>query len=160
MSGKPKAPRTLADVLLPGLPLDYIEARYGAAPGNEIAKKFLSKQSSACLVANAFGPFFSSPVASLPLSPKRLPQLPGLGSLGNVLSVELETEVRFPWPGGKHPWLDVLIETDDALIGIESKRYEPFRTKRKGLHLSEAYDRGARECRAIGRCSPSYARTR
>ena len=43
------------------------------------------------------------------------------------LSVQPEKEVRFPWTGGRHPWLDVLIATDTALIGVESKRYEPFR---------------------------------
>jgi hypothetical protein len=36
--------------------------------------------------------------------------------------------------------LDVVIETSVALIGIESKRYEPFRTKDTGT-LSGAYDR-------------------
>ena len=125
--------RTLADVLLPNVPLEYIAATYGRAPGNEIASgKFFNPESSACLVANAFGPFFNSP--------ERLGSFPGLPDLRNVLSVEPETELRFPWRGGKHPCLDVLIETEDAVIGVESKRYEPFRSRDKP-GLSAAYDR-------------------
>ena len=46
--------------------------------------------------------------------------------------------MRFPWSGGRHPCLDALIETRVALIGVESKRYEPFRGKR-APRLSEAY---------------------
>ena len=30
---------------------------------------------------------------------------------------------------GRHPCLDVLIETSNALIGIEAKRFEPFRRR-------------------------------
>ncbi len=48
--------------------------------------------------------------------------------------------MRFPWRAGRHPWLDVAVETETALIGIESKRFEPFRDK-KGATFSAAYDR-------------------
>ena len=34
-------------------------------------------------------------------------------------TVRLEAIVRFLWAGGRHPCLDVLIETPDALVGIE-----------------------------------------
>ena len=57
-----------------------------------------------------------------------------------VQPIQLEQEVRFPWSGGRHPCLDVLIETHDALIGVESKRYEPFR-KRSHKDFQEAYSR-------------------
>ena len=50
----------------------------------------------------------------------------------------LEAIVRFPWTGGRHPCLDVLIATSTALIGVESKRYEPFRPKTAD-ELSDAY---------------------
>ena len=50
----------------------------------------------------------------------------------------LEATVRFPWSGGRHPVLDCLVTTPSALIGIESKRYEPFRGK-KSASFSEAY---------------------
>lgn len=120
------------DVLLPGLPVERIHERYAQAPGNEIdAGKFASPESSAALVANAFGLFLDQP-DQLPIFLKdaELDWPP--------LTVTIEAEVRFPWNGGSHPWLDVLIETSNALIGVESKRYEPFRTK-NNLQFSEAY---------------------
>jgi hypothetical protein len=54
--------------------------------------------------------------------------------------VELQAEMRFPWSGGRHPWLDVAITTPTTLIGVESKRYEPFRPA-KATGFSEVYDR-------------------
>lgn len=107
--------------LLENLPVEQILAAFDASPGNEIASgKFASPESSAALVANAFGYFLNAPGS--------LPTLPGVQSCGwPVTTVELEREVRFPWAGGRHPWLDVLVETRDTLIGIESKRFEPFR---------------------------------
>jgi len=117
---------------LPGLPATLIRAAYEAAPGNEIASgKFLSPESSSALVANTFGLFLSRP--------GDLPPLPGCSEPGwPAASVQLEAIVRFPWSGGRHPCLDVLVETETALIGIESKRYEPFRSKSETA-LSDAY---------------------
>jgi hypothetical protein len=120
------------DALLPGLPAALIRAAYEAAPGNEIKSgKFLSPESSAALAANAFG-FFLDRVGDLP-------PLPGTSELAwPASSVSLEAIVRFPWAGGSHPCLDALIQTRDAIIGVESKRFEPFRSK--GVpSLSEAY---------------------
>lgn len=54
--------------------------------------------------------------------------------------VEVEYCARFPWSGGRHPWLDALAETPEAIIGIESKRFEPYRGP-KDVELSTAYDR-------------------
>jgi hypothetical protein len=54
--------------------------------------------------------------------------------------VEIERQMRFPWAGGRHPWLDAAIETNEALVGVESRRFEPFRDA-KGAALSPAYDR-------------------
>ena len=48
--------------------------------------------------------------------------------------------MRFPWSGGLHPWLDVGVQTAERLIGIESKRYEPFRDH-KTATFSAAYAR-------------------
>jgi hypothetical protein len=111
------------DLFLPGLPVEVIRAAYLNAPGNEIESgKFVSPESSAALVANAFGLFLTDPAS--------LPAIPGTLDCGwPATSIALESIVRFPWTGGRHPCLDVLIATKDALIGIESKRYEPFRTK-------------------------------
>lgn len=118
--------------LLPYLPIDLILATYAAAPGNEIESgKFLSPESSAALAANTFGLFLNRA--------HDLPPLPGAEYQGwPATSVQLEGIVRFPWSGGRHPCLDVLIETSSALIGIESKRFEPFRSK-SAASLSDAY---------------------
>jgi len=138
----------LASALLPGLPINLIRACYAAAPGNEIASgKFSSPESSAALAANAFGPFL--------LRPAGLPPLPGTEGWGwPASSVRLEAVVRFPWPGGRHPCLDALIETGSALIGVESKRYEPFRTK-SAATLSDAFWRPV-----WGDAMPGYERVR
>jgi hypothetical protein len=114
---------TIASELRPGVPIELIRAIYGRAPGNEIASgKFASRESSAALAANTFGLFLARPFD--------LPPLPGCEAWGWPASaVDLEAIVRFPWSGGRHPCLDALIETSGAVIGVESKRYEPFRTK-------------------------------
>ncbi len=117
---------------LPHLPADLILKQLARSPGNEVKSgKFDSPESSAALVANGFGRFLSQPAD--------LPPLPGV-PMGPVRGVELEAEMRFPWSGGRHPWLDVAISTDTTLIGIESKRYEPFRPA-KASGFSEVYDR-------------------
>ncbi len=124
--------KNLDDVLLPGISVERIRAAYGAAPGNELdSGKFLNPESSACLVANVFGWFLDRPAD--------VPALPGTAECGwPAQRIELEEEVRFPWAGGRHPCLDVVIETKSAFIGVESKRYEPFRSK-NNPDLSEAY---------------------
>lgn len=123
---------TMTERFLPGVPGPEIEAIFGAAPGNEIASgKFDSPESSAALAANAFGFFLGRP--------SDLPALPGCeGEAWPARSLTLEAEVRFPWSGGRHPVLDGLATTRSALIGIESKRFEPYRA-RKAPSLSEAY---------------------
>lgn len=120
------------DGFVPGLPVDLIRAAYAAAPGNEIESgKFFSPESSAALVANAFGFFLGRPAM--------LPPIPGSEREGwPALSIQLEAIVRFPWSGGRHPCLDVLIATKGELLGVESKRFEPFRKKTVG-DLSDAY---------------------
>jgi len=107
---------------LPGVPRKLVEAIYNSAPGNEIATgKFDSPESSAALAANTFGFFLNRP-GDLP---------PFLGTEDvrwPASSMALEKEVRFPWRARwGHPILDALIVTPSALIGIESKRFEPFR---------------------------------
>ena len=119
--------------LLDYLPKDAILARFQRGAGEELLSgKFTSPESSAALVANAFGFFLEQ--SALLLLPGQLLQA------GSALAVILEEEVRFGWRGGFHPWLDVVIETDERFIGIESKRYEPFRDKKK-VDFSSAFDR-------------------
>ena len=122
----------MADRFLPGVPGPQVEEMYDAAPGNEIESgNFDSPESSARLVANAFGFFLNRP--------EDLPPLPGCqGEEWPATSLALERSVRFPRRGGRHPVLDVLVATPSSLIGIESKRFEPFRKKRVPS-LSDAY---------------------
>ena len=120
----------MTDRFLPGVPGPEIENIFNTAAGNEIATgKFDSPESSAALAANAFGFFLKRP--------RDLPPLPGCGEAWPAKSLDLEKTVRFPWRGGRHPVLDVLVSTSSSLIGIESKRFEPFRGKSGSF--SDAY---------------------
>ena len=120
--------------LLPGVPEDYVRVRLSAAGGKEIESgKFTSPDSSAALAVNAFAWFHQQP--------ELLPSIPGTEAAGwPPERVEIEYCVRFPWSGGRHPWLDAFVETATYIIGVESKRHEPFRDA-KHVSLSEAYDR-------------------
>ncbi|MFN5997369.1 MAG: hypothetical protein ACK47C_15500 [Paracoccaceae bacterium] len=116
---------------LPGIPVDAVLAALGRSPGNELASgKFDSPESSAALAANAFGWFLDRP--------RSLQPLPGV-PMGLPVSVEIEAELRFPWSGGRHPWLDAAVTTATTLVGVDSKRYEPFRPG-KANSFSEAFD--------------------
>ena len=118
-------------VLLPHLDEDQVLRAYRAAPGNEVdSGKIASPESSAALVANGFGFFLDRSEA--------LPPLPGVDARWPPSSMALEGIARFPWAGGRHPCLDVLIETPDMVLGIESKRFEPFRAKSAAV-LSSTY---------------------
>ena len=121
----------MTDRFLPGVPAAQVEAIFNAAPGNEIATgKFDSPESSAALAANAFGYFLNRP--------GDLPPIPGCDFVEwPATSLEFEKTVNFPWRGGRHPVLDVLITTPSSLIGVESKRFEPFRSS-----ISDAFWRG------------------
>jgi len=118
---------------LPGVPREHVLARLEASPGNELGSgKFDSPESSAALAVNCFGWFVERP-ATLPL-------IPGLEDVvWPPASVEVEDSLRFPWSGGRHPWLDASITTASHLIGVESKRCEPFRRGKVIGELSEAY---------------------
>jgi len=122
----------LASHLLPGVPVERVAAALGAAAGQELASgKFGSPESSSALAVNGFGPFLESPGT--------LPPFPCLHDLDwPALTVDIERQMRFPWAGGRHPWLDAAVETATQLIGIESKRFEPFRDS-KLAKLSPKY---------------------
>lgn len=121
---------TMVD-FLPGVPADVVVAALKRSPGNELdSGKLSSPDSSAALAVNAFGWFLQQP--------RKLQPLPGV-PMGLPEMVEIEAEMRFPWAGGRHPWLDAAITTATTLVGVESKRYEPFRPG-KTTAFSEAYD--------------------
>ena len=119
---------------LPGVLPQHVIARLELAGGDEVGSgKLMSAESSAALAANTFGWFIDRP--------QRLPPIPSLADLDwPALSVEVEVCARFPWSGGRHPWLDAMVETAGSLVGVESKRFEPFRDSKR-VDLSAAYDR-------------------
>lgn len=118
---------------LPGVPVSHILDRLAKAGGNEVESgKLASPESSSALAVNTFGWFVERPEC--------LPPFLGLKSAFPAKLVDVEYSARFPWSGGRHPWLDAVVETDSHLIGVESKRFEPFRDK-KTVSLAEAYDR-------------------
>lgn len=119
--------------MLPGVSAEYVYARLAKADGKEIQSgKIASKESSAALAANVFGWFASRP--------HHLPPFPGLEEVGTPTNVDIEYCARFPWRGGRHPWLDAAVVTSTHLVGVESKRFEPYRDQ-KTVSLSDAYDR-------------------
>jgi hypothetical protein len=116
---------------LPGVPVDVVLAALHRAPGREMATgKFDSPDSSAALAANAFGWFLNRP--------DHLPPLPGV-PMGQPEQIEIEAEMHFPWRGGRHPWLDAALTTPTTLVGVEAKRFEPFRPQ-KSVVFSESFD--------------------
>lgn len=117
---------------LPDLPEALILEQLKRSPGNELRSgKIDGPESAAALTANAFGWFLERPMV--------MPPLLGVPA-GWARSVTLESQMRFPWAGGRHPWLDVGVETLTTLIGVESKRYEPFRPL-KNTGFADVYDR-------------------
>ncbi len=123
----------LRESLLPGVPADHVFQRLQKGDGNELrSKKFFSPESSAALAVNCFGWFVERPGC--------FPTLPGTENAGAAEMVDVEFKARFPWSGGRHPQLDAVVQTESTLIGIESKRFEPFRDEKK-VSLSEAYNR-------------------
>lgn len=121
------------DLFLPGVSTRHVLERLAKADGHELSSgKLASPESSAALAVNTFGWFHDRP--------ERLPSFPMLGLASRPTVVEVEYCARFPWRGGKHPWLDAWVETSETVIGVESKRFEPFRDQKK-VDLSDAYNR-------------------
>jgi len=120
-------------VFLNGVDPDYVLERLAKAGGKEIeSDKLLNADSSAALAVNTFGWFAHRP--------HLLPAFPGVTFDAPPTCVDVEYCARFPWHGGRHPWLDAVVPTPGSLIGVESKRFEPFRD-RKSAVLSAAYNR-------------------
>ena len=120
-------------LFLTKVPEAHVVARLRLSPGNEIdSGKLTSPESSSLLAINALGWFIERPEA--------LMTLPGTEAAGPAVRVEVEYCARFPWAGGKHPWLDAAVFTATRLIGVESKRFEPYREREK-KSFSDAFDR-------------------
>jgi hypothetical protein len=122
----------MTSLFLPGVAAAYVRRRLEQAGGNEIGSgKFAHPESSAALAANTFGWFIDRQTM--------LPPLPGAEFTGQAEQIEIEYCARLPWVGGRHPWLDAAVISATHLIGIESKRFEPFRDA-KAASFSAAYD--------------------
>ncbi|WP_394653132.1 PGN_0703 family putative restriction endonuclease [uncultured Sphingomonas sp.] len=121
-------------IFLPGVTEHLVRAALAKAGGNEIESgKLDSPESSGALAVNAFGWFIERA--------SDLPPFPPLADLDwPAVRADVERQMRFPWRGGRHPWLDAAVETGRHIIGVESKRFEPFRDA-KTVSLSDAYDR-------------------
>ena len=114
----------MGERFLPGVPGEQIEEIYNTAPGKRNRKGQVRQPGIISRSRREHLRF-------LPQSTGDLPPLPGCEDVEwPAHSLALEKEVRFPWKARwGHPVLDVLIATSAALIGIESKRFEPFRDK-------------------------------
>lgn len=99
---------------LPGVPADAVLAALARLPGSDLD----SPDSSSALVANTFGWFLDRPRLLLPF--------PGV-PMGLPESVELGVEMQLPMRGTRHPRFDAVVTTPTTLVGIVSKRYQPFR---------------------------------
>lgn len=92
------------DRFLQGVSVEYVLAHLAAAGGNEVGRgKFDNPESSAALAVNTFGWFVERP--------ERLPAFSGMMDVGTVTRVDVEYSARFPWVGGKRPWLDAIGES-------------------------------------------------
>jgi hypothetical protein len=111
---------------LPGVPADAVLAALGRLPGSDLD----SPDSSSALVANTFGWFLTRARLLLPF--------PGV-PMGPPETVELGVEMQLPMRGVRHPRLDAVVTTSTTLVGIASKRYQPFRPA-KVVSFTEPFD--------------------
>ena len=111
---------------LPGVPADAVLAALARLPGLDLD----SPDSSAALVANTFGWFLNRPRLLLPF--------PGV-PMGLPETVELGVEMQLPMRSVRHPRLDAVVTTPTTLVGIVSKRYQPFRPA-KATAFTEPFD--------------------
>ena len=111
---------------LPGVPADAVLAALARLPGLDLD----SPDSSAALVANTFGWFLNRPRLLLPF--------PGV-PMGLPETVELGVEMQLPMRSVRHPRLDAVVTTPTTLVGIVSKRYQPFRPA-KAVAFTEPFD--------------------
>ena len=119
---------TVEDNLIPGVHLRQFDQDLRAGAGHELDQKFRAVRSSTALVVNAFAPFKEQPGALLLL--ERL----GVGGLRFEKS--LPTGLR-----GTAPHLDVWLERENGVVGIESKLLEYFAPKK--AKFAGSYERAA-----------------
>ncbi len=103
----------LEDNLLPGVDPELIRTDFEKGNGNELNRKILAVHSSSALAANTFG-FWKT-------DPAKLMILNRIGFGPPDLEWKPET-----WFNSSPPNLDVLLESTENVIGIESKFTEPL----------------------------------
>lgn len=111
---------------LPGVPADAVLAALGRLPSSDLD----SPESSTALVANTFGWFLTRPRLLLPF--------PGV-PMGLPETVELGVELQLPMRGVRHPRVDAVVTTPTTLVGVASRRYQPFRPA-KAVSFTEPFD--------------------
>ena len=103
--------------LLPGLHFDAIKQDLQRGSGNELTTKFLAVHSSCALAVNSFGPFHEKPG-----------ELMLLGKRG-ATRVEFEWQLKI-FEATTPANLDVCIEREGEIAGVESKLLEHLQPKR------------------------------
>lgn len=111
---------------LPGVPAEAVLAALARLPGSDLD----SPDSSTALVGNSFGWFLTRPRVLLPF--------PGV-PMGLPEEVELGVEMQLPMRGIRHPRLDAAVTTPTTLVGVVSKRFQPFRPA-KATSFTEPFD--------------------
>ncbi len=112
--------------LVSGVTSEMIKADYSEGSGQEWLTKIRAIHSSAALAANTFGRWKTDPA-----------KLKILG-LSGFQPPKLEAQCRTGL-GGTPPNLDVLLQSSDIVIGIESKLLEPLTPTKP--HFSPSYSR-------------------
>ena len=112
--------------LVAGLTPEMIQADYCGGSGQEWLLKIRAIHSSAALTANTFGRWKTDPA--------KLKILGLSGFQPPRLEVQCKTGL-----GGTPPNLDVLLQSPDTVIGIESKLLEPLTPTKP--HFSPSYSR-------------------
>lgn len=122
---------TFEENLLPGVGPQDFEADLRRGDGKELEGKFRAAHSSSALAVNSFGPFA-----------RHADDLLLLGARG-FSAPRFEQKCHTGIRGGRHPNLDVVIESPAAVIGIESKLTEylaPHAAKFSGAYREQIRD--------------------
>ena len=120
-----------AERFLPGEPEDRVLACRAHSPGTN------SRQNSQSRPAAPGSPSTGSPGSSTDGKSVAAVSRPrGLGLTRATRRRGMRDAL--PWARGRHPWLDAAVVTNDHLIGMESQRFEPFRSG-KQAKLQAAY---------------------
>ena len=112
--------------LIPGIKMNDFQEDFDDDSGNELYKKFRAAHSSSALAVNTFARW------------RR--KADSLNIFGNTNFNTLKFEGKCSTGlGGTPPNLDILLTTDDSIIGIESKFTEYLKPKKP--HFSSSYQR-------------------